>query len=310
MTIIADSSRDFRKGLFQALLATAMAALFIIPWKLATESGSPETMVLFLVVIAAVLNNIVQVFQRGPQSLFKAPSKLELLLGSLFAILTLLGNYCSAQAVSFLSPALVATIMRAEVIIIAVLALIFLREHITVRFWFGILFVLLGFYIMAPQGQGNEDWFRGSFYALSASAAFASMAVITRKYIQRIDAASLNSIRLWLSVLFWFPLNPGGIDSSVFNWELLMYTGIAAILGPCLGRLIFMNSAKYIEAKIAGLAVSTAPIFALFFGIVFLSDFPSAMELLGGAVLLLGIAATIFQESPKKAQPVPQVEPS
>lgn len=297
-------SNDFSKGVFQALIATAMAALFIIPWKLATESGSPETMVLFLVVIAAILNNIVQAFQRGPSSLFKAPSKLELILGALFAVLTLVGNYCSAQAVSFLSPALVATIMRAEVIIIAVLALFFLREHITIRFWFGVLFVLLGFYIMAPKGQGHEDWFRGSFFALSASFAFASMAVITRKYIQRIDVSNLNSMRLWLSVLFWFPLNPGGIDSSVFNKELLIYTGIAAFLGPCMGRLIFMNSARYIEAKIAGLAVSTAPIFALFFGIVFLSDYPSTMELLGGLVLLLGIAATIFQESTQKPKTV------
>lgn len=156
---------------------------------------------------------------------------------------------------------------------------------------------------MAPSGTGQEDWFTGSSYALVATSAFATMAVVTRKYIGKIDVSNLNSIRLWLSVLFWFPLNPGGLDLDVVNGELLIYTGIAAFLGPCMGRLIFMNSARYIEAKIAGVAVSTAPLFAVVFGIIFLGEYPSNVEVLGGAVLLMGIVATIFQESSHAGKP-------
>ena len=67
--------------------------------------------------------------------------------------------------------------------------------------------------LVVLQGPGDvsdlSSFFdSGAFYGIAAAAFFSCMAILTRRFIPRIDTVSVNSMRLWLSVIFWFAYNP------------------------------------------------------------------------------------------------------
>jgi len=290
------NSNDQQRGVLLAIVATILASGFMIPWKISTEHGSVPLMVLTLVLAAAIFNSAAVVKQHGIAKLWAKPNKVELTLGLVMAVFTLIGNFASAQAVSYLSPALVATLMRAEVIIVAIMAWIAMGEKIGHRFWLGVIIVIIGFLIMQPTVDTGGDWLRGSLFALIAAAAFGVMAVLTRKYIHSIDSITLNAHRLWFSVILWFPVHQEIPEFSQLNGTMIFYTSLAAILGPGLARLTYMNSAKYIEAKTGALVVSSGPVFTLIFAMIILSEIPTQKEIWGGLILLGGIAYTLSHE--------------
>jgi drug/metabolite transporter (DMT)-like permease len=55
-----------------------------------------------------------------------------------------------------------------------------------------------------------------------------------------------------------------------------------------------MMSAKYVEARITTLATLVAPVLTLGLGYVVLSDLPTAREIQGGAIMLIGISIPIL----------------
>ncbi|SMF56674.1 DMT family transporter [Pseudobacteriovorax antillogorgiicola] len=284
---------DYQKGLAFAFISAILAAGFMIPWKLAAGLGSTADMVLILVTSAALINTLTLGFQQGWRGIIAPPSKLELILSLVFAIFTVAGNQASAEAINYLSPAVVTTIMRVEVIFIALLAWLLIKEMMNIRFWIAIGVVSLGFYIMQPPLDISGEWQQGALYAASASFIFAVMAVITRKYIHRIDPTRVNSLRLWFSVLLWMPIYRDIPQFESWTSEFVLLVSFAALLGPGMGRLLVMYSAKYVEARTAAMVISSSPALALVLGIVFLDDYPGVYEILGGLMMMSGIALSL-----------------
>jgi drug/metabolite transporter (DMT)-like permease len=120
------------------------------------------------------------------------------------------------------------------------------------------------------------------------------MAVITRKYIHRFDTVSVNALRLWLAVALWFLWNGFPTELSEISIQQAGYAALAAFFGPFLGRLCLMTSAQYVEARISTLATLATPPLTLALGYVVLSDLPSAREIQGGIVMLIGISIPIL----------------
>ena len=135
---------DTIRGIGLAFAATLSVALFIIPWKMATDHSSVEDMVFILILCAAGFNVISQIFMSGIKSLIKKPNPTEIGLSLALAALTIGGNVGSAKAAVYLSSAMVVTLMRVEIIVVAVLAFILMGEKIGKVFWLGIMLAGVG----------------------------------------------------------------------------------------------------------------------------------------------------------------------
>lgn len=282
-----------KTGALWALLASALAALFTIPWKMATTFGDISIVVFVLLLSSASANTVLWLAQSRSHR-FARPTALEVGLSCALALLTLLGNWASAHAVTYLTPASLNTFLRSEVIIISLLAVFFLKEKIDNRFYFGLLIVGLGFYVMTPNHSFGDDWSIGVGFALLAATGFSGMALLARKYVKRIDTVLVNALRLWISVAFWFMANLRIPETSEFNYQLVMYATAAGICGPVLGRMCFMFSSAHLEVRISALIAMTSPVFALLFSLMFLDDLPDNLEILGGVIMLLGISFTLL----------------
>lgn len=295
------------KGIYLALVATTTSAAFMIPWKLASRLGEASDMVLILIVVAATFNSLSIGLRKSWNAIFMPPNRCEFILATVFAIFTIVGNELSAQAIFLLSPAVATTIMRIEAVFIAILAWLFVKEAINIRFWIAILIVSFGFYTMQPPMSLDHLAWKGALYACSASLIFSLMAVATRKYIYEIDPAKVNSLRLWMSLALWPLMYQKVPDAGQWPLMFIFYVALAGFLGPGLGRLLIMYSARYIEARIGAMVVSGAPVMALVLSIVLLNDYPNKLEMIGGGLMMFGIFVSLTGQ--RRREPIIKMDP-
>ncbi len=276
-----------RTGFLWALGATLGVASFVIPWKVAAGLGATQTNTLLLLVAAGTFNTTLSVAHQRRLPRF---TRFDLAVASALALLTLAGNLASANAIKLLSPALLTVTQRSEAIIVALLAWPLIGERIDRRYWTGATVALCGLFILNDPFEAAEIRASGMAWAMVSALCFGSMAVMTRKYIHRFDAVSVNALRLWLSIAMWFAWY--GVPESLgeITTEQVFYTSLAAFCGPFLGRLSMMKSAQTLEARYTTLTLLAAPPLTLVFGFLLLDDLPSAQEIVGGAIMLLGIS--------------------
>jgi len=309
-----DSNRAARRrGLAWAFGGAVGGALFVIPWKLANEAGESTHSVLLLLGVSALTNTLFVFWQRrgsGVRGL--RITRTDLGVAGLLAGFTLAGNLASARAIQDLSPALLNVLFRAEVILVALFAWMLLRERVERRYWLGAAIATAGFVVLqdpttlAPRTNGFRlggllDLFgTGTGLALGAAACFSMLVVVTRHFIHRIDPVAVNAIRLWIAVALWFAFNAVPEVDTLPRAQIL-FASLSAISGPFFSRLCLMISARYVEARISTLASLSAPILTLFFAFVLLSDWPRDHELLGGAIMIVGISIPLLR--PRRDDP-------
>ncbi|HEB91622.1 MAG TPA: DMT family transporter [Deltaproteobacteria bacterium] len=297
------------RGVAWAFASAFAIAAFVIPWKLAALHGDARVNTLVLLASAATFTTLLTVVRQKALPRFRA---FDLRVAAALAFFTLLGNLASASAIQLVSPALLTVVQRSEVIFVALLAWPIIGERIDGLFWLGAALALAGLVLLQDPLDLGEPRAVGMAWAVASAACFGSMAVITRRSIHRIELVSVNALRLWLSVAFWFALN--GLPEALREISLAQvgYAALAAFFGPFLGRLCIMTSARYIQARITTLVTLAAPPLTLGLAYLLLSDLPTVREIQGGALMLVGIAIPIAGgtwASTRRAPPSVFLEP-
>ncbi len=285
-------------GVAWALVSAVGAALMVIPWKLANEAGDPAVSTLLLLATAAAGSSVLGWARGvGRAGQRRRLGRIDWAVAAGLAVFTLAGNHLSAVAIQEMSPALMNVLLRSDLVFVAVFGWLLLGERVEWRFWVGLPFVFAGLArLQGPDFAIEPASFASSEVglAIGAAACFSGMAILTRRYIQRVDTVAVNSIRLWLAVGVWFLLNPWP-DPTALPRDQIAWSAAAAITGPFLGRLALMQSARYVEARVSTLAMLTAPIMSLGLAYLVLDDWPARFELEGGALMLVGIAVPLLR---------------
>lgn len=286
-----------RRGIGWALVSAIGAAIMVIPWKLANEVGEPANTVFLLLVVAALANTGLAVFQRmraGAGAI--RIGRMDCGVAALLAGFTLFGNLASAWAIQGLSPALLNVLLRSDVFFVALLAWFLLGERVDRRFWLGAIIAALGLVMLQlPLERSSPSGLLPSAtgFAIVAAACFSCLLIVTRRFIHAIDPIAVNAIRLWFSVALWFPF----YDLPAWDElprEQIVLASAAAITGPFFSRLALMMSARDVEARITTLASLSTPVITLGLAGALLADWPTRGELLGSAVMIAGISIPLL----------------
>lgn len=176
----------------------------------------------------------------------------------------------------------------------AVLAAAFLDEPLTLPFAAGTLLTLGGLtLIVAPWAErapGERFWF-GVGTATLASLAWAVSVVVLKAPLREIEPVTAQAIRL--------PLAAATLWAT--PWARGVLGGLGRRGGPVLARLavlsaltavssvLFVAGVKYAGVGVAAVLSSTAPMFAIPLGMVFLGERLSRGALVGAGVTIAGI---------------------
>ena len=106
-------------------------------------------------------------------------------------------------------------------------------------------------------------------------------------------------IALLIGSVFLIPFAPTAAsavgDMPVGTWVWLVYL---ALVGTFFAYVIWFWSLKYLDASETSAYLYLVPVFALFWSLVILREAPPAIALLGGALVLGGVALTQMSRQP------------
>lgn len=284
-----DASRARRLGLAHSLLGALCSAIYLFPYKRAGALSSPDVLAYALLIVAAVSNTALHLWQRGSRPSAGLDRRTFWVASALLSLLTISGNFCGAQAVTRLEPAVTSVLLRTEIVFVGVFAALVVRERLTLPLVLGGAVALGGLVVMRWPLAFDRGG-AGALWALGAAASFGMMQVLTRRVIGRISPVAVNACRLWLAVglLTLVPgLGSAALGEGLAFWQFVL---LAGVFGPFLGRLFIMYSLRELRAAHSALMLLLAPVLAFAIGFVFQGSVPSGLEVAGGLVILAGVA--------------------
>jgi hypothetical protein len=177
------------------------------------------------------------------------------------------------------------------------------RSQVASGMWTAIALSLIGLILVAKVWQGFAFDLIGIFAALSAALALAVYFLISESQVNKRSAQATVVWGLGFAGAFWsiflplwkFPtdiftaqINLQGrfSDYSAPGWLLIAYV---IILGTMVPYLFVINGIRRINASTSSVIGMLEPVLAGAFAWVWLSQSWSAIQLLGGAIVLVGI---------------------
>lgn len=290
----SSAAREERRvGVAYSLAGALCSAIYLFPYKHAGGLSSPDVLAYALLIVAALSNAGLHVWQRRtrPQATFDRRTFWA--TSTLLSLLTLSGNFCGAEAVTRLEPAVTSVLLRTEIVFVGVFSTLWLHERSTLPLAAGTVLALSGVIVMrwplTLDGAGA-----GALWALGAAASFGMMQVLTRRVIGRISPVAVNTCRLWLAVAA-LSVVPGVAPSALARGlEFWAFVALAGLFGPFLGRLFIMYSLRGLRAAHSALLLLLAPVLAFVIGFVVQGSVPSGLELAGALIILAGVSLPLL----------------
>lgn len=283
------------RGLLLTLGAVAGASCFLTTYKVAAGLGATSNAVLVMLTFAALFNSATSVVQSRGRGLFVL-DRVSILLSIVLAAFTLLGNHLAVEAVSRISAPLTAVMQQTQVLFVGMLSGVVLKETITPRFWIGAVIAGGG---LLTLHLPSDDTLRidalGTLLAVGSAACFAGMALVTRKYIHRIQPIPVNALRLWMTVGLWFVIERRLPSPAAITAPFVLYCAAAAFFGPFLSRVALMYALRHVPPSTTTLVGLLTPIVTLLPAFVAFGSIPSAREFLGGAIMIGGVALPLLE---------------
>ncbi|MGB3478858.1 MAG: DMT family transporter [bacterium] len=166
--------------------------------------------------------------------------------------------------------------------------LVLKQDRITKPDYFGILFMVLAGIMVTTKTLGNFVGFRfgaiGDIYVLSATIAWATTAIVARKYLRSLDAGIIAFYRfLFAGIIFIsYVLVFRGLEIVSIYQVLLGFT-----IG--IGTILYYEGIRLIKAaQVSALELAT-PFFATLLGYLVLKETITVMQFIGIMFLLVGI---------------------
>lgn len=183
------------------------------------------------------------------------------------------------------------------VVIVPIIQAIMTRKMPDLKTIVAILIVLSGLFLLT--GADLSQFNSGAVMSLIAAVLYAIYIILSKHFVERVDAMSLGIWQLGFASLYAL------IGTFALETPVLPHTGVVwvAVLGLALicsayGWVMQTIVQAYVSAEFTSFMFSLEPIFTAFFALLFFGEWLSRVAYLGTALIFIGVLLVSYQ--PKK----------
>lgn len=196
----------------------------------------------------------------------------------------------------------------------ALLATIFLGEKLRRLAWIGLTIALAGTVIVAFQKgdvSAGEDYLLGNVIVLGAALMWAAGTVYSRPLLKEISPMQLSAAAVVIALPVHLLIALGSYQeslpalSSISLWMIILYSGV---LSSGLAQPMWNFGVRRAGAAHAAIIQNAIPLIAIVAAWFSRGEAPTAAQLFGGALILLGLGAMRIARPPSTAAAVADVD--
>lgn len=226
---------------------------------------------------------------KTPKLIFNKKSIIQgsimgLLMATTFASQTIGLKYTSTGHSAFIT--------GSAVIIVPIILLMIYKEIIKLQELIPILIVFVGLYLLTyNSGSQSENMWKGDLITLITMSSYAMHIILAGKYVKNDNVYSIVSYQFLSAGIasFIMSLFFGNSNPNVFNFNTIasiLYLGIFATLF-CYFIIVWVQ--KYESSVKVALVFTLEPVFAAFFGYLFIREKMNFNEIIGAISILIGL---------------------
>ncbi|MHC4310360.1 MAG: DMT family transporter [Planctomycetota bacterium] len=202
---------------------------------------------------------------------------------------TLIGDLLYFFALTKISVLNAVMIGHMQPVFIVLIGFVFLKEDKLTKFdYTGIIIMIVAGIFVTTKTVENLSMIKlgtvGDIYVLMATAAWATTAIVTRKYLRGLNAGVVTFYRyLIASVVFvvYLSLKSSLLVSNIYQILVGIIVGV--------GTILYYESMKRIKAaQVSAMELST-PFFAALLGFLILGEGVTVMQIAGMVLLFVGV---------------------
>jgi len=173
----------------------------------------------------------------------------------------------------------------------ALTAVVTLGERLTLAGWIGTATAFVGAATIALAAGASLHGGTGILLVLAATCLWAVYLVLQKTLADRYDAVALTAWPMWIGAALLLPFASGAArDATMAPWTA---TAAIVFLGAFCSVVAFTTWAyaiRRLPVTVATSALYAVPVAAFVIGIVVLHEMPPASALLGGVIVIAGVA--------------------
>lgn len=173
------------------------------------------------------------------------------------------------------------------VVLTPILLAVFFREQVRARLWIGVLLATIGLGFLSLQVTGRSFGISaGEALTFLGAAGYAAHIILLGRWASPDNAITLGSIQIIaVGIICGLGSVPGGVKvpASAGGWVSILYMAIVAGVGA---MLLQTWAQARIRPTAAAVIMTTEPVFAAAFAVLFGGEQPTARLFFGGALIL------------------------
>ncbi|MBD3233094.1 MAG: EamA family transporter [candidate division Zixibacteria bacterium] len=273
-------------GYIYSITAAFFSGACVGVGKIILTDGDPQTLVLYLFITAIPINLVWWLFHRQPDELsgltFNGYLWIVLQAGlSVTAILTLW------YGVKLIDPTVASFLSRFEVLMVVLLGIWLFRERFNLIEAIGGMLILTGLLIIRYNAGIAVS--AGMMIILTSAVLFGFSELVAKRIVRTVSPGLLALLRNCHILLFVFILTliKGNYQYSELGKYHYLFP-LAGLLGPALGRPIYLHALKHLEVSKVAMVNQVQPIPVAIVAYFALGMIPTVKEWIGGLTIIAG----------------------
>lgn len=178
------------------------------------------------------------------------------------------------------------------ILIVPLLALIIMKNRVSLLTWIAIIIGAIGLYLLAIPSGEEFSVNKGDFIVFIGSFFWASHILVIDYFTKKVDAVKLSFVQFTIMtilssiVTLTFEKETATISNIMFSWKSIVYAGF---FSSFIAYTLQMVGQKYTKPVIASLILSLESVFGALSGYLILNEILSLKEFIGCIVVFLAI---------------------